>query len=1359
MNEKEYFLGLDMGTGSVGWAVTDTDYNVIKINRKKAWGSVLFETSKGAKERRVNRCARRRLKRQKERLNLLRELFEEEVQKVDKGFFLRMKESRYVYDDKRDENGVKPQLPYSLFVDENYTDVDYHREFPTIYHLRKALMEEDREFDVRLLYLAVAHMLKNRGHFLANMGSDDVNINFKESFSNLLSKWNDIMAEDEIQSITADSEELEQIEKVLKDAKTVKSSKKQEIVNIIGINDKRFKELASLIVGGKVSLSKLFDRKDYESLEINKISFDDASFEENEEYYATNLEDHYDIIAGAKIVYDGMILSNILKGDESGFISVAKVKDYDKHGEDLQLLKKVIKEEGIGTDNQRKLLYKKVFGVPKKGENNYSRYVGVVSTNGRKRVIEEKKCTKADFYSFIKREVLPEIKDGDNKKYILEEIETDSFMPKARVKENSVIPYQLHAKELKKILCNAEKYLPFLKETDEAGKSVSEKIILLLTFKIPYYVGPLNVSGNNAWAVRKRGKVTPWNFEEKVNIEESAKAFIEKMTSKCTYLKNEDVLPMSSLTYEKFMVLNEINKIKIYSEPISVELKQDIYHDLFERKLKVTVKRLINYLKAEKGYADLKRDDIGGIDIEIKASLKSYHAFKEKFTGVDLSERDKEDIIKDMTLFGAEPKLLKKRLTSKYPEYENQIISLIKSLKCNDWGRLSYKLLNELAIDVPGQGKIGTVMYQLWNTNQNFMQIIESSDSPYAEMIKEENGEVNKNGIDYSIVNDLYVSPAVKRQIWKALQVTDEVMGAMGRAPKRVFVEMAREQAEKKRSVTRKDRLIELYRSIKDEKSLYEKLLNTDNDALRSDKLYLYYTQLGRCAYTGKKIEIDELINNNKYDIDHIYPRSKTADDSLDNRVLVYKPVNQGKENIYPLGKFDSEIYDRMRKDWLIWKQKGLISEEKYKRLTRTTELTSEELLGFVNRQLVETRQSTKAFIEALRYIITEETEIVYSKAANVSRFRQQYKILKVRDINDLHHAKDAYLNIVVGNVYHLRFTKDARKYFDRNGTYRTYNLYKMFDYDVRCGLETAWKAGSNGTIIKVKENMKCDKVLVTRQTYEKGGALFDVQPLKKGKGQVPLKSGKDNERLKNIDLYGGYNSASIVYFMLIEGKDKKNRVLRYVVPVPLYLKRSIEANEKFAKDYFEEKYKLIDVKPERKILIQTLMVIDGFKMRLAGKSGTQLIVHNANQLMVSEKYNKPFKEISKFMQDQKEKRGININKNSDITDEILLDIYCMFKEKLECSIYKELLGNFKNIMEKGIDKFKELSIDEKAVQIYELLKLFECTSEMPDLSRIGGGKTTGAIRISMNVTERKNLAIIHQSVTGIYEKIERINE
>ena len=34
-----------------------------------------------------------------------------------------------------------PELPYALFVDDNYTDKNYHKDYPTIYHLRKMLME------------------------------------------------------------------------------------------------------------------------------------------------------------------------------------------------------------------------------------------------------------------------------------------------------------------------------------------------------------------------------------------------------------------------------------------------------------------------------------------------------------------------------------------------------------------------------------------------------------------------------------------------------------------------------------------------------------------------------------------------------------------------------------------------------------------------------------------------------------------------------------------------------------------------------------------------------------------------------------------------------------------------------------------------------------------------------------------------------------------------------------------------------------------------------------------------------------------------------------------------------------------
>lgn len=47
---EEYYIGLDMGTGSVGWAVTDPTYNIIKRHGKALWGICLFESAKTAEE-------------------------------------------------------------------------------------------------------------------------------------------------------------------------------------------------------------------------------------------------------------------------------------------------------------------------------------------------------------------------------------------------------------------------------------------------------------------------------------------------------------------------------------------------------------------------------------------------------------------------------------------------------------------------------------------------------------------------------------------------------------------------------------------------------------------------------------------------------------------------------------------------------------------------------------------------------------------------------------------------------------------------------------------------------------------------------------------------------------------------------------------------------------------------------------------------------------------------------------------------------------------------------------------------------------------------------------------------------------
>ena len=66
-----------------------------------------------------------------------------------------------------------------------------------------------------------------------------------------------------------------------------------------------------------------------------------------------------------------------------------------------------------------------------------------------------------------------------------------------------------------------------------------------MTFRIPFYVGPLNNAHQKegyAWVVRReKGKVYPWNFEQKVDLEKSAEEFILRATNKCTYLKKEEV--------------------------------------------------------------------------------------------------------------------------------------------------------------------------------------------------------------------------------------------------------------------------------------------------------------------------------------------------------------------------------------------------------------------------------------------------------------------------------------------------------------------------------------------------------------------------------------------------------------------------------------------------------------------------------------------------------------------------------------------------------------------------------------------------------------------------------------------------
>lgn len=545
--------------------------------------------------------------------------------------------------------------------------------------------------------------------------------------------------------------------------------------------------------------------------------------------------------------------------------------------------------------------------------------------------------------------------------------------------------------------------------------------------------------------------------------------------------------------------------------------------------------------------------------------------------------------------------------------------------------------------------------------------------------------------------------------------------------------------------------MLDLYKACKKEApELYDRLANKESDnALRSDKLFLYYSQMGRCMYSGDAIDLDELFTN-RYDIDHIYPQSKVMDDSIDNRVLVKRDLNSKKTDTFPV----SEEYRKAGKAlWSTLLKKGLISKEKYKRLTRTEPFGEDELAGFIARQLVETRQSTKAVAHLLEEAYPD-AEIVYAKARAVSEFRHKFDMIKVREVNDFHHAKDAYLNIVVGNTYYVKFTKDAA-WFVRNNPGRTYNLKKMFENEtVKRGNETAWIPGDNGTICTVKKWMRKNNVLFTRRAYEVKGGLFDQNILKKGKGQIPIKGGAD-ERLQSIEKYGAYNKASGAYFMLVESDGKKGERKRTIEFVPVYLAKSLEESEELRRRYCEEELGLVN--PDVRILkikINTLFDVDGFKMHLSGRTGKQLLFKGANQLVLSEELQLIVKKIGKYCADYKENKEAVLSEKSEVTQEVLEELYDEFLHKLRNSLYGHRLSAQIEKIEKGKEIFQSMSNEQKCLILMEILHLFQCASQAANLQLIDGPGKAGILVLNNDISKLEDIKIINQSITGFYEQV-----
>ena len=1350
-NCKKWFLGIDIGTNSIGWAVTNMRYQVLKYKNNAMWGVMLFDEGNTCAERRGFRVARRSLQRKKQRIDMLQSLFAAAIASKDENFYKRLKESALYREDRTIDDGC------IIFNGNGISDEEYYEKYPTIHHLICELMESSEYHDVRLLYMACAYILSHRGHFLKEVDKNNIKevVDFESVYDEFINFYNEAYEEmpweckkAEFKNILKENMSITAKEKKFRELlwKGKKAKEDNERISVNAVID--------MLSGAKVDISKIFKNESYKDEEISSVVLGRSDIDDVMGVVSAYLnEDETELLLKMKSLYDWSVLSEILAGHNS--ISEAKREVYNIHKEDLSNLKKFI----------RKYMPEKYNEVFKEVSDKNSNYVKYVHNADDKKINKDKyeRANAEDFCKYIKGIVKTAegaVEEDDRAFYddMMKRLETNSFCPKQKTGDNRVIPYQLYWYELKVMLDNASKYLDFLNEEDEYG-SVKEKILSIMEFRVPYYVGPL-VSGDKsqfAWMVRKNeGKIYPWNFDDMVDRDKSEEAFIRRMTNKCTYIAGEDVLPKNSLLYSKFNVLNEINNIKVNDKPISVQCKQKIYEELFMNRKKVTLKA-VKELLISNNYME-KDDEISGIDINIKSGLKSYVDFKRLLKTAVLSENDVERIIERITLT-KEKKRIRKWLKREFSNLSEEDIKYVSGLKYDDFGRLSEKLLTGIYdVDrITGEIRNGSIIDMMWDNNINLMELL-SNEYGYMNEIEALNREYyseNEMSLNERL-DSMYISNSVKRPIIRCLDIVNELRTLMGCDPEKIFVEMARgttENLKGKRAASRKDKIKELYKNAnicsEEELRRLSELLESKSDSeLRRDELYLYFMQFGRSMYSNTSIDIEKL-GTKVYDIDHIYPQSRVKDDSIDNRVLVLSTENRAKGDMYPVRE---EIREKMHYFWESLNKIGAISDKKLKRLERNTPFTDDELAGFINRQLVETRQTTKAVASLLKEKF-ENTEIVYVKAGLVADFRHEYDMLKSREVNDLHHGKDAYLNIVMGNVYNVKFTKNPINFIkEKDGRNYSMKLKSLLQHNIERNGEIAWK-GNGDTIKIVKAVMGKNNLRFVRYASERRGGLYNVQPLRKGYGQVPLK-GTD---AKTIAKYGGYKSPSIAYFYLAAYNKKNKRAVR-LVPVEIYMADRLDTLEK-VREYCENTFGMENTEillKGRRIKYNSLWEIDGFRAHLSAKSGNSVWFKGGMQLVLEYKWEWYIKKLYIFRNKYIENKSISITKYDELSKDKNIELYDILTDKLNNTKYNVLMNVPVKVINSGRECFCNMDPEEQVLALCNIVELFGCCkSGGTDLRSIGGKSSVGILTMNVELTSTKfkEIYIIDQSSTGLREK------
>jgi CRISPR-associated endonuclease Csn1 len=219
-------------------------------------------------------------------------------------------------------------------------------------------------------------------------------------------------------------------------------------------------------------------------------------------------------------------------------------------------------------------------------------------------------------------------------------------------------------------------------------------------------------------------------------------------------------------------------------------------------------------------------------------------------------------------------------------------------------------------------------------------------------------------------------------------------------------------------------------------------------------KKRLYEQQDGRCVYTGDVIHLERLFDEGYCEIDHILPRSRSADDSFANKVLVLTKANQDKTNRTPYEWFghNESVWERYEARINSTTNRSKMGMGKINRLLKKNFDENSEK-EFLSRNLNDTRymaKSIKTYCENYWALAHEDDklriQVRSGKLTSELRSRWIEGYMKDRSIHT-HHALDAIViafatqSMVQKTLYLLRGKRDTTSqgktdFYPSNGSF-----------------------------------------------------------------------------------------------------------------------------------------------------------------------------------------------------------------------------------------------------------------------------------------------------------------------------------